>query len=280
MAIFDAGGVAVITGAASGIGRSAAEMLAQRGMKLCLFDREEATLRELAESLPTETRVVAGDVSILEEVERLRETAYEAFGTVTLLMNNAGVEGRSEPWGQLDRWRNVIGVNLWGVVHGVHAFTEAMLAQGAPAAIVNTGSKQGITNPPGDPAYAVSKAGVRVYTEQLAHALRNAPGSKVSAHLLVPGWTYTNIGARRSAEKPAGAWTSGQVVKRMIAGVETGDFYIYCPDNAVSEELDALRLEWSVGDIVENRPALSRWHPDWKAKFDAYVAEELAKKEK
>ncbi len=194
-------------------------------------------------------------------------------------MNNAGIEGRTHAWRDLARWRAVLDVNLWGVIHGVHAFTDAMLAQGAPAAIVNTGSKQGITNPPGDPAYAISKAGIRAYTEQLAHALRNEPGSKVSAHLLVPGWTYTNIGSRRPAEKPAGAWTAEQVVERMIAGVEAGDFYIYCPDNAVSEQLDALRLRWSIDDIALNRPALSRWHPDWKERFEAYVAEGMAKRQ-
>ena len=110
---------------------------------------------------------------------------------------------------------------------------------------------------------------MRALTEQLAHELRNAPGSRVSAHLLVPGSTFTGLTAA-GAEKPAGAWTPEQVVERMIGGVEAGDFYIYCPDNAVSEALDALRLQWSVGDIIENRPALSRWHPEWKGKFDDY----------
>jgi NAD(P)-dependent dehydrogenase (short-subunit alcohol dehydrogenase family) len=275
MSLFAPGGVAVITGAANGIGRAAAEIFAPRGLKLVLFDRDSAGLESLAAKLPGETRILVGDASREEDLLRLKDVAYDAFGAVTILMNNAGVEGRSEAWRHLDRWRNVIGVNLWGVVYGVHAFAEAMLAQGAPAAIINTGSKQGITNPPGDPAYAVSKAGIRAYTEQLAHALRNEPGSQVSAHLLVPGWTYTGIGNRRPAEKPAGAWTPEQVIERMIPSVEAGDFYIYCPDNAVSEELDALRLQWSIGDIVENRPALSRWHPDWKESFEAYVAEGL-----
>ena len=275
MSLFDAGGVAVITGAANGNGRAAAEIFAAKGLKLVLFDRDSAGLESLAAKQPGETRTLVGDASREEDLLRLKDVAYEAFGAVTILMNNAGVEGRSEAWRHLDRWRNVIGVNLWGIVYGVHAFAEAMLAQGTPAAIINTGSKQGITNPPGDPAYAVSKAGIRAYTEQLAHALRNEPGSKFSAHLLVPGWTYTGIGARRPAEKPAGAWTPEQVIERMIPSVEAGDFYIYCPDNAVTEELDALRLKWSIGDIVENRPALSRWHPDWKESFEAYVAEGL-----
>jgi NAD(P)-dependent dehydrogenase (short-subunit alcohol dehydrogenase family) len=274
MSVFERGNVAVVTGAASGIGRAAARIFAARGMKLCLLDREGDALSELAASLP-HARAVAGDVARYEDVERLRDAAYEAFGAVHVLMNNAAIGHGSKSWGTLPRWRAILDVNLMGVVHGVEAFTPRMLAQGGQAAIINTGSKQGITNPPGDPAYATAKAGVRALTEQLAHALRNEPGSQVSAHLLVPGWTFTGMTAGDQTEKPAGAWTPEQVVERMIGAVEAGEFYVYCPDNAVSEALDALRLQWSVGDIIEKRPALSRWHTDWKDKFDAYVADRL-----
>ena len=276
MSVFKQDNVAVITGAASGIGRAAASMFAERGMKLCLFDRSADELAALTASLPTGTRAVVGDVARYEDVERLRDAAYESFGAVHVLMNNAAIGHGSKSWGALDRWAAILDVNLWGVIHGVHAFAERMLAQGAPGAIVNTGSKQGITNPPGDPAYAVAKAGVRVLTEQLAHDLRNHPGGQVSAHLLVPGWTFTGLTAAKGAEKPAGAWTPGQVVERMIGAVEAGEFYVYCPDNVVSEALDALRLQWSVGDIIEKRPALSRWHPDWKGRFERHAAERLS----
>jgi NAD(P)-dependent dehydrogenase (short-subunit alcohol dehydrogenase family) len=272
MSVFNAGNVAVITGAASGIGRAAAEIFAARGMKLVLMDRSGEELARLAASLP-DARAVAGDVSRFDDLERLRDEAFSAFGAVNVLMNNAAIGHGSKSWGTPGRWREILDVNLWGVINGVEAFAAAMLAQGAPGAIVNTGSKQGITNPPGDPAYATAKAGVRALTEQLAHALRNEPGSQVSAHLLVPGWTFTGLTAARGTEKPAGAWTAEQVVERMIAAIERGEFYVYCPDNVVTEKLDALRLQWSVGDISEKRPALSRWHPDWKDKFDAYVAE-------
>jgi NAD(P)-dependent dehydrogenase (short-subunit alcohol dehydrogenase family) len=271
MSVFASGNVAVITGAASGIGRAAALAFAGRGMKLCLMDRSGEEISALAASLP-EARAVAGDVSRFEDVERLRDEAFSAFGAVHVLMNNAAIGHGSKSWGTLPRWREILDVNLFGVVNGVEAFAAAMLGQGAPGVIVNTGSKQGITNPPGDPAYATAKAGVRALTEQLAHALRNEPGGQVSAHLLVPGWTFTGLTAARGAEKPAGAWTADQVVERMISAVERGEFYVYCPDNAVNEELDALRLQWSVGDIIEKRPALSRWHPEWKDKFEAYVA--------
>jgi NAD(P)-dependent dehydrogenase (short-subunit alcohol dehydrogenase family) len=149
-----------------------------------------------------------------------------------------------------------------------------MLGQGSRAAIINTGSKQGITNPPGYPAYAVSKAGVRTLTEQLAHGLRQAGGA-VTAHLLVPGWTYTGMTRTGDGGKPDGAWTAQQVVERMVAGVAAGDFYIICPDNQVSSELDAARILWGAQDMTENRPALSRWDPAWDARFKAYIAREI-----
>jgi NAD(P)-dependent dehydrogenase (short-subunit alcohol dehydrogenase family) len=270
--IFAVGGTAVITGAASGIGRAAAIRLAERGMRLCLFDVSEDALRALSSELSVETRIVAGDVSRPEDIARLHGAAYEAFGKVTLLMNNAGIGGGSTFSSGLDRWHRIIDVNLWGVINGVHRFVPSMLAQQTPCAIVNTGSKQGITNPPGDPAYAISKAGVRTLTEQLAHALREEAGDRVSAHLLIPGWTYTNMTRATDGKKPAGAWTAEQVVDQMIARVTAGDFYILCADNAVSSDLDKRRLRWSIDDIIENRPALSRWHADWRDRANAWLA--------
>lgn len=270
--LFAPGGSAVITGAASGIGHAATRALAGKGLRLCLFDTNEAALKTLAAELPVETRIVAGDVSNTDDIARLHDTAYEAFGSVTLLMNNAAIGDGSFSWSAPERWRQIIDVNLWGVINGVQRFAPTMLAQETPAAIVNTGSKQGITNPPGDPAYAVSKAGVRTLTEQLAHALREEPGVKVTAHLLVPGWTFTGMSHAPDGRKPDGAWTAEQVVERMLTGVAAGDFYIICPDNAVSSELDNLRIRWSAEDLTQNRPALSRWHADWKERFDAFVA--------
>ncbi len=270
--VFEANGVAVITGAASGIGRAAAKRLAERGIRLCLFDVSKDSLATLAAELPVETRIVAGDVSITDDIARLHDIAYAAFGTVTLLMNNAGIGGGSTFTGGLDRWHRIIDVNLWGAINGVNRFVPSMLAQQTRCAIINTGSKQGITNPPGDPAYAISKAGIRTLTEQLAHALREEAGGRVSAHLLIPGWTYTGMSRSTDGTKPAGAWTAEQVVDRMIASVTAGDFYILCPDNAVSSDLDARRLRWSVGDITENRPALSRWHEDWRDRANEWLA--------
>ena len=276
MTLFASGNTAVITGAASGIGRAAAERFAQAGMRLALFDTDAATLESLAGELGGDVRTLAGDVSSLADIERLRDVAIDAFGTIDVVMNNAGVGTPiSENWSGIEAWRRILDVNLWGVINGVQTFAPVLLAQDRPAAIVNTGSKQGITNPPGNPAYGVSKAAVRTLTEQLAHGLREAAGDRVSAHLLVPGWTFTGMTRHGDGGKPDGAWTAAQVIDRMIAQIDAGDFYIICPDNVVSEELDAARIRWSTGDITENRPALSRWHPDWAERFEAFVAAEL-----
>jgi len=137
-----------------------------------------------------------------------------------------------------------------------------MLSQGTPAAIVNTGSKQGITNPPGNLIYNITKSAVKTYTEGLQHQLRNTGDCRVAAHLLIPGWT--NTGKR---EPKPGAWMPAQVAERMIGAVEAGDFYILCQDNEVTAEMDRQRILWGAGDIAGNRPPLSRWHGDYDEAF-------------
>jgi len=272
-----AGRVAVITGAAGGIGLATARRLASAGMKVVLADLGGAALdaagKAVAEAAgsPDKVLAVACDVAKAGDLKALADTAYDRFGEVSFLMNNAGVGNNpGKPWENLDGWKKLIDVNLWGVVHGVQAFGARMLAQGTPAMIVNTGSKQGITTPPGNLCYNVSKAALKSYTEGLAHALRNEPGAHVSAHLLIPGFTFTGMSGGTTSKAP-GAWTADQVVDFMIESLARGDFYILCPDNETDRRTDERRMAWAIGDIIENRPALSRWHPDFGGAFADFL---------
>jgi len=275
-----AGRVAVITGGASGIGLAAAVRFAQMGLKVIIADADAAAVVEAPDGIRAAApgaQVEAGvvDVASFEEVHALKARAFHDHGDVAVLMNNAGVGGGGSAIERLDAWRRVLGVNLMGVLHGVQAFAPDMIASGKPGLIINTGSKQGITAPPGDTAYNVSKAGIKTLTEGLQHTLRNTANCQVSAHLLAPGSTFTGMTSRGRSEKPPGAWTPEQVVDFMLAGIEAGDFYILCPDNEVTRAMDNARMEWAMGDLIEGRPPLSRWHDDYKDAFAAFLAERV-----
>jgi NAD(P)-dependent dehydrogenase (short-subunit alcohol dehydrogenase family) len=268
----------VITGAASGIGLAAALRFAGMGMNVVMADREERALADAAPAVSAaalagaRAEMAPTDVADYDRLARLRDFAFDRFGDVAVLMNNAGVGGGGHAFANREGWARLLAINLGGVINGVQAFTQAMIDQGRPALIVNTGSKQGITTPPGDTAYNVSKAGVKVLTEGLQHTLRETPGCQVSAHLLVPGFTFTGM-TRRADEKPPGAWTATQVIDFALERLAAGDFYIICPDNEVTREIDNARIVWAAQDITQNRPPLSRWHPDWKDAFAAYMAQ-------
>ncbi|MES5484964.1 SDR family NAD(P)-dependent oxidoreductase [Bradyrhizobium sp. INPA03-11B] len=276
--VISANHVAVITGGASGIGLAAARRFAEAGMKVCIVDLGDDTLKAAAAKLSSAARggaadimTAAVDVSRADEVANLEAAVAKKFGGTDILMNNAGIQPGSAMFGPADNWQRILGVNLWGVINGTQAFTPNMIKRGRPGLVINTGSKQGITTPPGDPTYNVSKAGVKAFTEALQHELRNTDGCKLTAHLLIPGFVFTGLTARGRTEKPAAAWTAEQTVDFMIEHLEAGDFYILCPDNDVPRALDERRILWAAGDIVENRPPLSRWHKDYGDAFAAFV---------
>lgn len=275
--VLKSGNVAVVTGAASGIGLAAARAFARVGMSVVLADVSEDRLEDARILVETDASggapvlAITTDVSSLASLEGLQETVLARLGNVHLLMNNAGIQPGSSLFGAQADWERVLAVNLMGVINGSRVFGPSMISHGEQGLIINTGSKQGITTPPGDPAYNVAKAGVKAFTEALEHELRNTDGARISAHLLIPGFVFTGLTANGRTERPAAAWTPEQTVEFMTTSLERGDFYILCPDNDVERALDEKRIRWAADDIVQNRPPLSRWHKDHAHLFQDYL---------
>lgn len=222
------------------------------------------------------------------------EEVFENGGKCHFLMNNAGIGLGGGALTEMDTVQKVMGVNTYGPIHGCVAFVPKMKALGEPGFVVNTGSKQGITMPPGNLTYNMSKAALKCYTEGLEHEFmkeRLEGSGKLRAALLVPGWVNTSIHLKAtkaqveaegkeftdemiafSEDKPAsGAWMPSQAVDFLIKELDKGRFYVICPDNDVDRETDNIRMTWTMQDITENRAPLSRWHPDWGDKFKEYL---------
>lgn len=270
------GATAVITGGASGIGLASAKRMAALGMNIVIADldaaRIDASVAQVA-AVPGAGQVIGSetDVSDRAALQALDALVTDRCGGTDVLMNNAAIQSGSSLFGPQDVWDRVMAVNLWGVVHGSRIFGPGIIARGQPGMIINTGSKQGITTPPGDPAYNMAKAGVKVFTEALAHEMRQS-APQISVHLLIPGFVWTGLTRGHRTEKPDAAWTPEQTADFMMDSLARGDFYILCPDNDVARALDEKRIAWAAGDIIENRPALSRWHPDHAEVFKDYLA--------
>ena len=190
------GNVAVVTGAASGIGRGLAERFAAEGMKVVLADVEEKPLAKLEAALRAKGATglaIRTDVSNAAAVENLAQQTLNAFGAVHILCNNAGVACSRPIWEHtLADWEWVLGVNLWGVIHGIRAFVPRMLAQGDRCHIVNTASILGLVGGSGEGIYKVSKHGVVVLSETLADELAQKEAN-IQVHVLCPGWVRTGI---------------------------------------------------------------------------------------
>ncbi|MFN8017763.1 MAG: SDR family NAD(P)-dependent oxidoreductase [Acidimicrobiales bacterium] len=258
------GKVAVVTGAASGIGLGMARAFAAEGMRVVLADIESPALEAaVAEGFPdgAELLSVVCDVSDGGQVEALRDAAVDRFGTVHVLCNNAGVSSGGPTWlASEDDWSWVLGVNLMGVVHGVRAFTPLMLEQGE-GHIVNTASMAGLTSPPGMALYNVSKHAVVALSETLFGDLA-ATGTDVGVSVLCPGWVNTKIHlAHRN--RPRGeqderdeATEDQQALMDLVGGLlATG---------LQPEEVAAM-----VVDAIRTRRFYILTHPEWKPMIEA-----------
>ena len=266
--------VAVVTGGASGLGLAAVRRFAELGLRVCMVDVAGERLDLAAAALQGQGRDVlafACDVANRADLRNLASTVTQTLGPVSVLMNNAGIQPGSTIFDDAGNWDRILAVNMGGIIAGSQIFAPAMITSGRPGLIINTGSKQGITTPPGDPAYNIAKAGVKVFTEALQHHLRNLPDCKVEARLFIPGFVFTPLTANGRIEKPAGAWTPDQTVDYLLNALDRDEFYILCPDNDVDRALDAKRVMWAAGDIAENRPPLSRWHADYGDAFKDWL---------
>ena len=270
--VVEAGRVAVVTGAAMGIGLAAAKRFAAAGMRVCMADIDldelNLAMEQVTDLAPAGNDAVMGaeiNVGRAQDLEALCGAVYETFGAAHLLMNNAATRvagGTSRGAGGLapDDGRQFLGRRLWGpglpVAHAGPGDAEA--------AIVNTGSKQGITNPPGNVIYNVTKSAVKTYTEQLQHQLRNTKGCQVSrpsSHSRLHDDRQARAQARRLAAR------AGDRAPHILTGA--GRLLHSCARTTRSRPRWITSAScWSAGDITENRPPLSRWHPDYGDAFD------------
>jgi len=243
--------VAVVTGGASGIGRASAERFAKAGMKIVLADVEEGALTKTAremEQAGATVLAVPTDVSRAADVEALARRALDRFGAVHVVFNNAGVYVAGATWEHsLADWEWVLGVNLWGVIHGVRTFVPILLEQKDEGHVINTASMAGLTSNPFMSIYNVTKHSVVTLSETL-HQELGALGAKVKVSVLCPGFIRTRIadaGRNRPASlladppNPSGGGAAAAFDVALRAGVESG-----FPPAAVAERVfEAVRDE-------------------------------------
>jgi len=213
--------IAVITGAASGLGRALADRFAREGVKLVLADIDERALATATAELKAQGVPVIGhrtDVSKGDEVERLATAALAAFGAVHIVCNNAGVAPLGAVWENAEAdWRWALGVNLWGVIHGVRVFTPILLRQRDAGHIVNTASVAGLISPPGMGVYSVTKHAVVALSETLHHDLAGETG-KVKCSVVCPAFFPSGIADSERARPVELA--SGRAKTETEAGLE------------------------------------------------------------
>ncbi|GFF75785.1 uncharacterized oxidoreductase Rv0945/MT0971 [Aspergillus udagawae] len=300
-AIFQPQKSALITGAASGVGFAIARLCRSKGMHLALLDIDTANLEKARNELSAldsslKTEVYTIDVGNRDAWKDVTKQIRSTFNDLDLVVLNAGKSYRAQSgpserlkrWADADYWKKTFDTNVFGPLNGLETLLPLLTSSSpTPKSIVISGSKQGITNPPGgaNPAYNASKAAIKNLTEHLAHDLRSDPATAhISVHLLIPGWTWTglmgNVGPTDESDvkKMEGAWFPSQVAEELVKGMEKGSFYIVCPDNETDRALDQARMQWASDDVVEDRPALSRWEEKWKGKAEEWIQSEAKRR--
>lgn len=307
---FRPGNVAVITGASSGIGLAMTKRCAITfSMNVFCVDIDEAELTQSISAVQKEitgdnkVMAISADVSDYEAMVQVRDTVLKnGFNTVHFLFNNAGTGRGGGALSDIHMFQKVVQVNSFGVINCCNLLIPLMKEKGEDGLIVTTGSKQGITMPPGNLAYNASKSMVKTYAEGLEHELmkdRKEKGGKLRSVLLVPGWVNTSILFKAMRDncavhdkpfdadsvffhesKPAsGAWMPSHIIDFLLSELQSNDdkFYVICPDNEVDRETDNIRMMWAMQDITEDRVPLSRWHPEYSAKFTEFLENEKKK---
>ncbi len=263
--------VAVVTGAASGIGRAMAERFAAEGMKIVLADVEEAALAKTAQEMKASGAEVFAsrtDVADAKAVEALAEAVYSRFAAAHIVCNNAGVASRAVPcWEQsLEDWQWVLGVNLWGVIHGIRAFVPRMIAGGEEGHIVNTASVAGLSSSAFLGPYHASKHAVVTISECLYYELAAAE-SKLHASVLCPAWVNTRIG-ESGRNRPLGPDAPHPVSDAVTAGIRKLLAAGLSPESVAARVFEAVHEErfWILT------------HPEWNPAIAKRVEDMLARK--
>ena len=257
------GKVAVVTGAASGIGRALAERCAKEEMKVVLADIEEQALMQASRDLAAlggQVLAVPTDVSQAGEVETLARKAFETYSAVHLLFNNAGVGAGKSAWeSSLASWEWVLGVNLWGVIHGIHFFVPRMLEQRSEGHIVNTASMAGLTYGPGQSIYKVSKHGVVSLSETLYYELA-LRGASLKVSVLCPGLVSTNI---LDAQRNRPARLQDASVKEPLS--PQAEAVVQRFQQAMREAMPPGQVADIVFEAIREERFYILTHPTWKA---------------
>lgn len=265
--------VAVVTGAASGIGRSLAGAFAAEGMRLVLSDIEAGPLEVVADELRAtgaDVFAVTADVSVASDVERIATAAMDVFGALHVACNNAGVAAGGLSWEiDVEDWRWVLGVNLFGVIHGIHSFVPRIIESGG-GHVVNTASMAGLTSNAGMGPYNASKHAVVTLSETLGLEL-SMTHPEVGVTVVCPGWVRTQINRSERNRPQRSEPTPGR-----SGGTDDGGGLRSIVDQLIESGLEPDDIAAMVVDAIRTNRFYVLTHPEWQSQVSQRVERILA----